>query len=127
MPRPQRARSLLTLALIVLCVMAASRWWASRHDGAIGRQLAALAAPGDVRMLSSTTCAYCAKARDWMREHEVAFSECFVETDAACARQYEAVRAAGTPLVLVRGQPMLGFDAQRVLDRLALPAAPTPG
>jgi glutaredoxin len=78
-------------------------------------------------MLSSTTCAYCAKARAWMREHDVAFTECFIETDAACASQYQAARAPGTPLMLVRGQPMLGFDAQRVRDRLALPAAATPG
>jgi glutaredoxin len=123
MSMPQRARSLLTLALIVLCVMAASRWWAGRHDSRLGDAMAALAAPGDIRMLSSTTCAYCAKARDWLREHEVAFAECFIETDAACAKQYEAVRAPGTPVMMVRGQPMLGFDAQRVHDRLALPGS----
>ncbi len=116
---PPRARSLLTLALIVLCVVSASRWWAGRHDSRLGDAMAALAAPGDIRMLSSTTCAYCTKARTWLREHDVAFSECFIETDTACATQYEAMRAAGTPLVLVRGQPMLGFDAQRVHDRLA--------
>ncbi len=122
-----RARSLLSLVLIVLAVTSASRWWAGRHDRALGEQLAALAAPGDIRMLSSTTCVYCAKAREWMREREVAFAECFIETDADCARQYQAARSPGTPLVLVRGQPMLGFDAQRVRDRLALPATSTPG
>ncbi|MEO7853704.1 MAG: glutaredoxin domain-containing protein [Rubrivivax sp.] len=128
----ERAGSLLALALIVLCVVSASRWWAARHDSRLGSAVAALAAPGDIRMLSSTTCAYCAKARGWMREHQVAFDECFIETDTVCANQYAALRAAGTPLVLVRGQPQLGFNAQRVHDRLAVPlvgnAAPaTPG
>lgn len=122
----QRTASLAALALIVLCVVSASRWWASRHDSRLGSAVAALAAPGDIRMLSSTTCVYCARAREWMREHNVAFDECFIETDSACARQHAALRAMGTPLVLVRGQPQLGFDAQRVHDRLAaLPAGGT--
>jgi glutaredoxin len=77
-----------------------------------------LAAPGDIRMLSSTTCAYCAAARHWLQQHGVRFGECFIETDADCAAQYQAARAPGTPVLLVAGQAQLGFNAQRVHDAL---------
>ena len=87
--------------------------------------VAALARPGDVRMLSSTTCGYCKMARQWMQQHGVAFSECFIETDTACAAQFDAARAPGTPLLMVRGQPQVGFDAQRVLGTLSRAAKPS--
>jgi glutaredoxin len=115
----ERRRALLGLAALVLGVGAAQRWWAGRSEAGLGEALAARAAPGDIRMLSSTTCGYCTAARRWLQQHGVPFSECFIETDAACAAEFEAVRAPGTPVVVVRGRPQLGFDAQRVLDALA--------
>jgi glutaredoxin len=113
-----RRRSLLGVAALVLGVGAATRWWAGRRQAGLGGALAARAAPGDIRLLSSTTCAYCTAARRWLQQHRVPFGECFIENDAACAAEFEAVRAPGTPVVVVRGRPQLGFDAQRVLDAL---------
>jgi hypothetical protein len=54
-----------------------------------------------------------------LQQHDVAFSECFIEKDLACAARFEALRAPGTPMLLVRGQAQTGFDAQRVLDALS--------
>lgn len=122
---PTSRRSLLGLVALVLAVSAASQWWAGRHAAELGTQLAALAKPGDIHMVSSTTCAYCKAARQYMQQHDVAFSECFIENDAACAAQFAAARAPGTPLLLVRGQPMVGFDARRIRDTLA--SAPSVG
>ena len=110
--------SILGLVVLVLAVGAASQWWTGHSQARLGEQLAAQARPGDIQMLSSTTCAFCAVARQWLQQHPVSFIECFIETDAACAARFEAVRAPGTPVVLVRGQPQTGFDAQRVLDTL---------
>lgn len=111
-------RSIVALVALVLAVGAASQWWSSRVEARLGEQVAALAQDGDIRLLSSTTCAYCTVARHWLQQHQVRFDECFIEKDAACARQFEQARAAGTPLVLVRGQPQLGFDPRRVRDAL---------
>jgi len=111
-------RSIFGLVALVLGVSAASQWWASHSQARLGERMSALAKPGDIQMLSSTTCAFCTVARQWMQQHEVAFSECFIEEDAACAARFEAVRAPGTPVLLVRGQAQTGFDAQRVLDAL---------
>ncbi|MCU0921038.1 MAG: glutaredoxin family protein [Burkholderiaceae bacterium] len=111
--------SIIGLVVLVLAVGAATQWWAGRSQAQLGEKLSSLARPGDIQMLSSTTCAYCSVARQWMRQHEVAFDECFIETDAACAARFEALRAPGTPVLLVRGQLQTGFDAQRVLGALS--------
>ena len=115
--------SLVVLVLIVLGASAGSQWWVNHSQGRLGERLAALAVPGDIQMLSSTTCAFCAEARLWMQQHRVAFSECFIETDADCAARFNATRAPGTPAMLVRGQVQIGFDAQRVIDALQRPAS----
>jgi glutaredoxin len=111
-------RSIFGLVLLLLAVSTATQWWAGHSQARLGDKMAALARPGDIQMLSSTTCAFCTVARQWMQQHGVDFSECFIETDKTCAAQFEAVRAPGTPVLLVRGQPQVGFDAQRVLDAL---------
>lgn len=111
-------RSLLGLVALVLAVSGASQWWAHRQEAALGRSVALLAQPGDLMMLSSDTCSICATARRWFADHGVRFSECSIERDAACRQQYEALRSPGTPVIVVRGQPELGFSPVRLHDRL---------
>lgn len=110
--------SLLGLVALVLAVSAASQWWSHRQETALGRSLAALARPGDLVMLSSDSCAVCLTARRWFQDHGVAFSECSIERDADCRRRYEALQAPGTPVMVVRGQPELGFSPVRLRARL---------
>ena len=118
-------RSLLVLGLIVLVVAAGmqgmSRWTAAR----LGPHVAALAKPGDIQMIASVTCVYCAAARAWFNENHVPFSECEIERDTQCAAAYNALMAPGTPVLVVRGQRLLGFNAQAVAD--ALQTSPSAG
>jgi glutaredoxin len=111
--------SLAGLALLVLAISAASSWWVGRQEAQIGRQLAALAQPGDIRMLASDSCGICVAARSWFKEHGVAYSECSIERDAACRQAFDAVRAPGTPVMLVRGVAQLGFNPERLRSALA--------
>lgn len=113
--------SIVGLVLLVLAVSVASSWWAGRAKERIGDQVAALAAPGDIRMLSSDTCGICAEARGWFNANRVAFNECSIERDAACRADFDATRAPGTPVILVRGAPQLGFNPQRLLGALQRP------
>jgi len=101
-------RSLWALAALVLAVSVASPLARQWQDQRTGSALAALARPGDIVMLSSVTCTYCAQARAW-------FTARFIELDAACAQRYRALMAPGTPTLLVRGQRQVGFSAERVL------------
>jgi glutaredoxin len=112
------ARALFGLVVVVLVVAGASQWWAGRTDQRMGAAVAALARPGDIHMLSSASCPYCARARIWMTAHKVPFSECFIERDAACRATFDRVGADGTPTMLVRNRTQRGFDPQRVLKAL---------
>lgn len=107
-------KTLFTLVVLVAAVAAGSQWWASRQQLEIGRALAGQVQPGDIQMLSSTTCGICTTARLWFQTHQLPFEECFIEKDAACAARFQATRAPGTPVILVRGQQLVGFDPARI-------------
>jgi glutaredoxin len=111
----RRVGPLLLLTLAAWAGMQLISEWGSER---IGREMSERARAGDIVMLSSETCAYCKQAREWFGEHRVVFSECFIERDSACAATYNALRAPGTPTLLVRGKPQVGFSAERVAQAL---------
>ncbi|PZP34428.1 MAG: hypothetical protein DI603_05595 [Roseateles depolymerans] len=115
-------RSLLLLIAVVFVASWAWRGQVARSDG---QDLAQLARPGDIRMISSETCPWCLAARRWFKDNGVPFSECLIERDARCAADYAALGAVGTPTLLVRGQRVIGFDRARILQVLReAPARP---
>lgn len=109
---------LVVLGTLVVAITVASTWWAGRQEAQVGAQVAALAKPGDIRMLSSETCAICKVAKAWFTEHQVSHAECVIERDAACKAEFEALQAPGTPVMLVRGKSQLGFNPGRLLAAL---------
>ena len=117
-----RRASLGLLVVLVLAAGAANQWWQGASERRDGARLAALAQPGDIRMLASVTCVYCEAARRWMTAQGVRFDECFIERDAQCRALYDASGARGTPTLLVRGRVQVGFQAQRVIEALQGPA-----
>jgi len=116
---PASRLALLGVPVLVLLFSTAWAAWLAWREPALGAEVARLAGPGDVRMLSSRTCVFCDSARHWLTTHQVAFEECMVETDASCAAQFNALMAPGTPVMLVRGQAQVGFSPQRVREALA--------
>ena len=112
-----RRRWLVPL-ILGIGVWGALEVWRGLAQRQAGEVVARLAKPGDIRMLSSITCAYCVRARRWMTEHRVPFDECFIEKDMACAELYRAQLAPGTPTLLVRGERQVGFDPERVEQAL---------
>ncbi len=113
-----RLRSGLSLLAVVLVVWGASEAWRAWFAGRLGRDVAALAQPGDIQMISSDTCVFCAQARTWFNANEVPFTECSIERDEACAARFRALLSPGTPVLLVRGQALVGFSPQRVVQAL---------
>ena len=112
-------RSLLVLVAIVLAVGAAMQGLGAWSRARLGPQVAASAKPGDIFMIASVTCVYCAAARVWFDANRVPFTECLIERDARCAAHYNALMAPGTPVMLVRGKRLLGFNPQAIADALA--------
>ena len=111
-------RTLLALGTLLFVVSTAQTWWANRHDERLGQSVAALARPGDIRMISSERCAICQLARQWLFEHQVPFDECLIERDASCRADFVASGAPGTPVLQVRGEQLLGFRAEALRDLL---------
>lgn len=118
MKAPAGARALLGLVLVVLLASGAMQWWHGRNEQRAADGIAALAQRGDIQLLSSTTCGYCTQARAWLQARQVPFDECFIEQDTACRERFDALRAPGTPVVLVKGQAQTGFSPERVLQAL---------
>ena len=112
-------RSLLVVTALVLGVGWATQALQGWSSAQLGQSVAATARPGDIRMLSSETCEYCMRARAWFGRHRVPFSECTIERDAACAAEFSATLAPGTPVLLVRGAKLVGFDPRAVAEALA--------
>lgn len=106
----------LSLFAVIAVVSLAAWAWRSHVAAEDGELLAARVRPGDIRMISSETCGWCTAARRWMKSEGVAFSECFIERDAQCAADYRARGGMGTPTLVVRGQTVVGFDRERVIE-----------
>lgn len=115
----QQLRQLLPLAVIVAVVMGGMQAMQAWRSGDQAEALRAAAKPGDILMISSTTCSYCTRARSWMTEQRVPFTECFIERDRACAATFQRLGGQGTPTLLVRGQTVVGFDRARMLAALS--------
>jgi len=120
------ARQLAGLLTLVLLVAVVTQGWQAWGRRGAERQLLELARPGDILMVSSLSCVFCTQARHWMSARNVPFDECFIERDEACAARYSALLAPGTPVLMVRGQRVLGFDMGRVAAALQAPPARQP-
>ena len=89
--------------------------------GGAGAERAAAATGGtaahplDVVMYATKTCGYCAKARAYFQRHGVAFQERDVEMSALAQKEWKSLGGAGTPLILVDGERIYGFN-QKALD-----------
>ncbi|MCV2367626.1 glutaredoxin family protein [Roseateles oligotrophus] len=106
---------LLLLVLLMWGGSQVAQHWQTRGQA---EKLRSTVRPGDIVMLSSSNCVFCLRARTWLDAEKIAYSECFIETDADCAALYRAQMAPGTPTFLVKGQRVVGFDKQRLIDIL---------
>jgi glutaredoxin len=120
-PVPGASRSpkviLGVMAVLIVGGAAAVFGWLTAQER-LGADVARLAQPGDIRMIASQDCAVCHIAEQWFQEHGVPFSACLIERDAQCRADFDALRAQGTPVLLVRGQPVMGFEPHRVRQLL---------
>ena len=117
--RPTTLRSVLVLAALVLGALTAMQGLQAWSRARLGAQIAAAAKPGDIFMIASVSCVYCAAARAWFDANQVPFTECLIERDSRCAAHYNALLAPGTPVLVVKGRRLVGFSAQAVADALA--------
>ncbi len=121
MNKPARRTEIVVLLLIVAVAWGLSRWAGRGVEEAQAQALRETARPGDIVMLSSTTCVFCKQASAWLVEQRVPHCECLIERDAECRAEYQSRGAGGTPTFVVRGQTITGFDRERIRAVLARP------
>lgn len=81
----------------------------------------------DVVMYSTSWCKYCKKARSLLEERGVKYTEYDIEKSEVGAAQYRAIRGSGVPVLVIDGQVVRGFDANkiiRLLDEMVAKTAP---
>lgn len=116
-----RRRAVAGLLAVVAVAGGAQALWREWSERDIASQLAQAARPGDIELYSSLSCPLCTRARGWLAERRVPFTECFIERDAACAARFRALASPGTPTLRVRGERQIGFDPRAVAAALARP------
>ena len=110
---------MLLIAIALVLKLAWSTFGGSRYSR---EQIAAIAASvnaDDVTMYTITECPYCTEAMLWLTEHDLAYRECNTEVDERCATEFRRLGGVAVPFFVVRGMPMQGFDADRILEQIA--------
>lgn len=137
---PARAGLPWRVVLTVLALIAGLYWGHQAHldkrglgdllgtagamDEAAVRQLAGSVRAEQVVMYSTTECGYCTQARSWLTSYGFAFTECNMSRDSRCVDEFTALKATGTPYLIVRGprgehHMKEGFDSDEFLAALS--------
>ncbi len=70
----------------------------------------------DVTIYTSPTCVHCKAAKAFMQENNIPYTEKDVMADEE-ARSWMLERGyRGVPVIVVDGQEMMGFDAQKLSE-----------
>ena len=117
-----RRSEIIGLAIVMAVSMGLGQWLRSTQAPATdeqGAQLRSLVKPGQLQMISSTSCRYCTIAREWLTAQQVPFDECFVETSSACRQRFQQTGGRATPTFVIGQKAVLGLDAARLLQILS--------
>ncbi|MEO6687735.1 MAG: glutaredoxin family protein [Dokdonella sp.] len=108
---------------IFLLTLAAGTWLATGfvapRDVAALPVVGATAHANDVIMYATRDCPYCAKTREYLTEKGVQWEERDIETSPQAAAEWKAKGGVGTPLVLINGEQIQGFDKEKLDAELA--------
>lgn len=74
----------------------------------------ASATKAQVKMLATSWCGYCARARAYLNSRGIPFEELDVEKSAQGKQEYRALKGRGVPIILVGDQRMNGYDQARL-------------
>ena len=74
-----------------------------------------------VVVYSTSTCPWCFKVKDWLKEHNIAFEDMDVGADREKAQEMiEKSGQMGVPVIDVDGKIIVGFDKEALTKELKL-------
>ena len=66
-----------------------------------------------VTLYSTNHCPYCKQARDYFRANNIPYLERNIERSSDALRRFKAMKAFGTPTIVLGKRKMIGFDIPR--------------
>ena len=68
-------------------------------------------------IFTSSSCPWCNRVKQYLREKRFRFREVNVERDSEGARELKRRNIMGVPVVLINNHPIVGFDKAKI-DKL---------
>lgn len=68
----------------------------------------------DVVVFSSNTCPYCVKAKEYLDEKGVSYTEKNIQTDREARNELMKMGHMGVPVILINGEEVVGFDRAKI-------------
>jgi glutaredoxin 3 len=122
MAADQRGGAMVKRGLFIL-TMAAGSWVTAGlfmpRDATALPVVGATAHAVDVIMYATKDCPYCAQTREYLTSHGVQWEERDIDTSPQAAAEWKAKGGGGTPLVLINGEQIQGFDKAKLDAELA--------
>lgn len=88
----------------------------------LSKTMAALGAGSSKVVLYGTSwCGQCKRARSWLRQRGIAFSDYDIETSTQAQQEYRQMGITGVPVIVVGRQRMLGFGEAHMQQMLDAP------
>ena len=74
-----------------------------------------------ITIFTTPTCVYCTMAKEFFKEHNLAYEEKNVATDAEAREQMiERSGQMGVPVIDIEGKIVIGFDQERLRELLEM-------
>ncbi|HON87773.1 MAG: glutathione S-transferase N-terminal domain-containing protein [Firmicutes bacterium] len=74
-----------------------------------------------VIVYSTPTCPWCTRAKQYLKQAGVDFEEKDVSVDVKAAKEMvELTKQMGVPVIVIDGNPVVGFDKRRIDQLLGL-------
>ncbi|MFO1350087.1 MAG: glutaredoxin family protein [Gammaproteobacteria bacterium] len=103
---------------LALAIFAMYLGWTKWHHAAgAGKQYAALHTE-KVVLYATSWCGYCAKTRQFLTQNDIPYFEYDIEKSEEGQDQFEELGGRGVPLVLVKGQPIFGYNPDAIREKL---------
>ena len=77
--------------------------------------------PKQITIYSTPSCHFCHMTKDYLTEHNIAFTDVDVASDAAKRQEMvEKSGQMGVPVILIGEELIIGFDKRRIDELLGL-------
>lgn len=74
----------------------------------------------EVILFTQSACRFCHLEQAWLIEHGVAYKERNITDDPSALAALEQIPAFGTPVTLIDGEVVFGFDQRKLSELLGI-------